>query len=202
MQNPQMSKAHPSVMGGLGILQPTAPPPALLGRSPGWLRERVAEGEYRRVDLVLDENRSPTAEQQAGAAFADMADRRPIAFFLIGPESAAPMHWHGTAGAWLHECFFRHRLARAKRQFGDATAAEPAPAMAASEQHTRSDLLAVPAGPMELDKLLFPDRYLIGIHVREFPSAEWNLPGSYYVSAVRAVFDATPLSCGNTQVLH
>ena len=44
MQNPQMSELLPSMMGGLGITQPTAPAPALVNRTVKWLHERVQSG--------------------------------------------------------------------------------------------------------------------------------------------------------------
>ncbi|KAL1515549.1 hypothetical protein AB1Y20_002169 [Prymnesium parvum] len=185
MQNPQMSRRRPSMMGALGIVQPTAPPPVLANRSAAWLGERVRLGEYRRVNLELHPTENSGAERKALAAIADTSDPLPLAFYAVGPSQ--PMHWHGSAGAWLHHCFFLHRKRRSRRAAGANGGASE-----------RGGTL------LELDRWLPRGAYLVGVHVRDFTaaaSAEWNLPASYYAGLVAAVFNATPLSCANTRIV-
>lgn len=182
MQNPHVADRM-SMMGGLGILQPTAPPPALHGRSAQWLHACVDSGEFRRVNVTLQMTLAG-----AGAAEASVVDslrdwsnlppqqRQPLAFF-VSSTKLQPMHWHGSAGAWLHAAFFTHRKARARR--------------AASET-------AWPALP---GLVTTSERFVIAVHLRQFRESTWNLPPSYFVSAIKAVFTFTPLRCANTAIL-
>jgi hypothetical protein len=200
MQNPQ---AHvPSMMGGLGMLQPTAPPPALADRSASWLRECVRLGGIRRVDLQLQTKVEPlelvlrAAEAKALATMREAGGQR-VAFFLSGPH--APMHWHGSAGAWLHDCFFRHRLARSLRAAARGVLAEGACSDAGDAGAPQTGV----ARPRLYPDVLMAEAksdFLVSIHVRHFESDAWNLPPVYYESALRAVFAATPLNCSNTRI--
>lgn len=182
-QNPSMSRSLPSMMGGLGIIQSTAPRP-VVHLPTAWL-ELVASGEFARLDVQLQQRDNAAAEAAALGALHHGGEHRPLVLFVTAPNE--PMHWVGSAGSWLHACFYGHRLARAWR----STLLVGAPPEG-DTQHTvrlpRPD--GTPAG-----------HYVVGVHVRHFETAAWNLPGSYYVSAIRAVFDSSPLNCGNAAVL-
>lgn len=186
MQNPHLDE-HRSMMGGLGILDAGAP---VLRKPPAWLEEQVHSGALSVVELKLEQKKFPSLPGSFGrsartgpTAASDRALERqmldaitsatqPIAFML---RETQPMHWHGSAGRWLHDAFISHRLRRAQRATGHAA-------------------LALPAG-------VAAGSYLISVHIRAFGIPAWDLPASYFVSAVQAVFDATPLSCANTAIL-
>ena len=185
MQNPHLK--HRSMMGGLGILDAGAP---VLRKPPAWLEEQVHSGALSVVELKLEQKKFPPLPGGFGrsartgpTAASDRALERqmldaitsatqPIAFML---RETQPMHWHGSAGRWLHDAFISHRLRRAQRATGHAA-------------------LALPAG-------VAAGSYLISVHIRAFGIPAWDLPASYFVSAVQAVFDATPLSCANAAIL-
>ena len=186
MQNPHLDE-HRSMMGGLGILDAGAP---VLRKPPAWLEEQVHSGALSVVELKLEQKKFPSLPGSFGrsartgpTAASDRALERqmldaitsatqPIAFML---RETQPMHWHGSAGRWLHDAFISHRLRRAQRATGHAA-------------------LALPAG-------VAAGSYLISVHIRAFGIPAWDLPASYFVSAVQAVFDATPLSCANAAIL-
>ena len=186
MQNAHLDE-HRSMMGGLGILDAGAP---VLRKPPAWLEEQVHSGALSVVELRLDQKKFPPLPGGFGrsartgpTAASDRALERqmldamatatqPIAFLL---RETQPMHWHGSAGRWLHDAFISHRLRRAQRATGHAA-------------------LALPAG-------VAAGRYLISVHIRAFGIPAWDLPASYFLSAVQAVFDATLLSCANATIL-
>lgn len=186
MQNPHVDE-YKSMMGGLGLLDAGAP---VNRESPAWLHERVREGAFKVVELRAEKKRLPplahsprqvartghtdgtdrALEQQALAALATAS--QPVAFFL---DTSAPMHWHGSAGRWLHDAFLSHRLRRAERATGRAE-------------------LALPAG-------VDAGRFVVAVHIRHFGVRAWDLPGSYFVSAVQAAFEGAALSCETAAVL-
>ncbi len=185
MQNPHLDE-HRSMMGGLGILDAGMP---VLRETPAWLEEQVQSGAYSVVELQLEQKKFaplPGLLQSSRTGHTAASDRalerkvlaamasagRPVAFYLRRTE---PMHWHGSAGRWLHDAFISHRLRRAQRATGHAA-------------------LALPTG-------VDAGRYLISVHIRTFGIPAWDLPASYFVSVVRTVFEATPLSCANAAIL-
>lgn len=179
LQNPHSPKQ--SMLGGLGLSQPSVLPPVHSEWTPKWLEERLAAGEYRRINFNLGlhaTNRSAEFEQFALAEIRG-AGNVPLAFFLEGPPN--PMYWHGRTGAWLHSTFYAHRLARAKR----------------SGRHS----------DMEPSRLRLPEgvnvgQYLVSVHVRYFFDAPgYSLPAAYFIAAIRVVFAYTPLNCNNAVVL-
>eukprot|EP00591_Stephanopyxis_turris_P002157 CAMPEP_0195530090 /NCGR_PEP_ID=MMETSP0794_2-20130614/32848_1 /TAXON_ID=515487 /ORGANISM="Stephanopyxis turris, Strain CCMP 815" /LENGTH=433 /DNA_ID=CAMNT_0040661511 /DNA_START=49 /DNA_END=1350 /DNA_ORIENTATION=+ len=178
MQNPHQL-ALPSMLGGMGIIQPYSPKPVLANRSPQWLRDQIDNGCYVRIDLELSPTSNAEVEQEALAAIRHSEKQgkkgrsKPVALFLTGPID--PMHWHGSAGAWTHQAFYDHRLARAERSGHGRTLPRPAD---------------TPKG-----------RYVISVHIRRYETGDWNPPGSYYVAAVQSVFDYTPLTCDNSNVV-
>ncbi|CAK0790027.1 unnamed protein product [Prorocentrum cordatum] len=166
MQNPQAGA--PSMMGGLGILQPTAPPPALTGKTPQWLHGEIDAGAYQRVALGFRmpgpaDDSLERAVLERVLASAGPGPAVPLAFVLAGtpPE---PMHWHGRAGAWLHTAFFSHRLARRARALAAAS-----PTAGGGGAPPR---LPLPSGVHE-------GQYVVAVHLRHFELPGWNLPGSY-----------------------
>ena len=186
MQNPHLNTHHQSMMGGLGI---TSAGPPVLAQSPPWLYDRIEQGEYDVLELIPGRNPivppSPTWQHRTGhTATSDReleaqtlaaigAATKPLA--LLVRDTHDPMHWHGSAGRWLHDAFISHRLRRAGRATGRAELQLPE---------------GVPSG-----------RFLISVHIRAFGLSSWDLPGSYFVSAVEAVFEATPLSCATAAIL-
>lgn len=179
MQNPQA--IIPSMMGGLGILQASAPPPALTGRSQQWLLDSVAAGAYLRVDEeFFRPNGGSDADEREMLDTILQAGSTPLAFFMTGPKE--PMHFHGRTAAWLHTAFYTHRVARAQRRA--ARAGLPA---------SRAKLELPPGVPA--------GKYVVSVHIRSFEYDWWNLSGDYFVACIRAVFASTPLSCENSVVL-
>ena len=158
MQNPHID-IHRSMMGGMGMIGAA---PLALQHSPSWLRDQISSGAFDQVQLRPDLKRrsvrgggyvhtvATDRAIEAQALRAIGSATKPVAFIL--QDTWAPMHWHGSAGRWLHDAFISHRLERAKRVTGKAE-------------------LAAPEG-------VEPGRYLVSVHIRDFKGSNgWNLPG-------------------------
>eukprot|EP00592_Proboscia_alata_P004172 CAMPEP_0194369566 /NCGR_PEP_ID=MMETSP0174-20130528/17883_1 /TAXON_ID=216777 /ORGANISM="Proboscia alata, Strain PI-D3" /LENGTH=387 /DNA_ID=CAMNT_0039146589 /DNA_START=365 /DNA_END=1528 /DNA_ORIENTATION=+ len=176
MQNPHQPNGVHSMMGGLGLVGEHSSNHLLCNFTVAEFRQSVANGAYQRWDLELTLGRN----RDDDSIVRSLEAKGPLAIFLTGPD-VTPMHWHGSAGAWMHDLFYTHRLARIQRQ----RSFQPTPAIK----------LPRPTGTKE-------GNFLLSVHVRSYQVKEWNLPASYYASAIQSIFDSlVSVTCENSDIV-
>ncbi len=190
MQNDHLVSSS-SMMKGLGIWQsnnndnqimpPLFSPNNNTISAKEWMESKIKMEEFKRLDINLTDQNNYTEQYLLKHIhdyyFVDrsMKDQEKKPLAIIIKGPNTPMHYHGSVARWFHNAFYTHR-----------------------PQYQSTKLIPRPAHTKK-------GRYLISIHRRQFEMDDWNLPISYYRSALKEILlspsDIIPMNCTNTDIL-